>query len=106
MVRPRVTELWRLGTPKAEVLSGPREVAGADQIGEQRLEFAVRLDEQDGTCFITRAEAIHLRQLSSDWVQHALQNLVLRDGPGRVCERLARAGGLQLRLGDARESDA
>lgn len=101
MERPRVTEVWRAGTPRAEVLSGPAPIASDEQLGDERLEFIVRFGEQSGHCFIMHSEAIHLSQLTGRWVQQALHNLVLRDGPGRVRERLRSPVGLHLRLDDA-----
>jgi hypothetical protein len=106
MERARVTEVWRAGTLRAEVLSGPAPVACDEPLGDERLEFTVRLGEQPGHCFIMHSEAIHLSQLTERWVQQALCNLVLRDGPGRVRERLCSAAGLHLRLDDAADVEA
>jgi hypothetical protein len=101
--RPRITEVWRSGVPRAEVIAGPASVACDDlsESSDERLEFTIRLGEQAGHCFIMHSEANHLSQLSRRWVQHALQNLVLREGVERVSARLSSPEGLHLRLDDA-----
>jgi hypothetical protein len=52
------------------------------------------------------SEAIHLSRLTGRWVQQALHNVLLRDGPGPVRARLCSADGLQLRLDDAADVEA
>ena len=75
-----VQEVWRLGTPRVDVLSGPHEGGDASAGG---FGFRVSIGEHVGRCFITRAEALGLHQLTPGWIERALVNIVLRHGTGR-----------------------
>jgi hypothetical protein len=77
------------------VLSGPYP----GQAG--RLAFWVSIGEDVGRCFISRAEALGLHQLTPGWVQRALVNVVDRLGADEVVGRLRSQDGLEIRADDA-----
>jgi hypothetical protein len=95
---PRVQEVWRLGTPRIDVLSGPdaASTAAADRLG-----YSIAVGEQVGRCFIRRAEALGLHQLTSGWIERALVNIVLRHGSGEVIARMRSEDGLEIHVDDA-----
>lgn len=81
-----------------ERVSSPEEL-----IGGGLHWFRIRLDHREGRCFITSGEALHLRQLSIDWVRRALLNLAEKHGHQWVEAAACSSPGLMLHHHDASE---
>jgi hypothetical protein len=64
-----------------------------------RIEF----DNAEGRCFITSDEAQRLRQLKTDWVTRALENIARQRGWPWLRETAAGSSGLMLHCSDAGE---
>jgi hypothetical protein len=63
--------------------------------------FRIDLAGGQGRCFITTGEALHLRQLTTDWVERALANLALQKGLDWIQEAASGSSGLMLHHSDA-----
>jgi hypothetical protein len=90
-----VSDLYRV---RVEPASGPDELTGGGLHW-----FRVEFDNREGRCFITTGEALHLRQLTSDWVRRALLNLAVKNGHRWVESAVCSSPGLMLHHHDASE---
>lgn len=73
---------------------------GADGLRWFRVSFA----GVEGRCFITTGEALRLRELNSDWVRRAIENLGAVHGADWLRRMLTVGGGLQLHYVDASDT--
>jgi hypothetical protein len=71
--------------------------------GERLHWFRIEFDNAEGRCFITTDEAQRLRQLTTDWVRRALENLAHQRGWPWLRETAAETPGLMLHCSDAGE---
>ena len=65
--------------------------------------FDVHFADRQGRCLITTGEAQHLRQLTTEWVERALGNLIVTHGVDWVESRACGDPGLVLHHSDASE---
>lgn len=84
---------------QVEAISAPVEAAG-DRLHRFRVSFG----ERTGHCFITRGEALHLRQLTTEWVERALDNLAATHGEVWLERAVCTTPGLMLHHCDASEA--
>jgi hypothetical protein len=83
---------------RVEPVSGPEE-----HTGDGLHWFRILFDNREGRCFITTGEALHLRQLTTEWVKRALLNLGVKNGHRWVEAALCSHEGLMLHHHDASE---
>jgi hypothetical protein len=72
------------------------ERLGRTSSGDSLHTFRVPLAAGEGRCFITAVEASQLRQLTTDWVARALDNLRAAHGMAWLERCLCSDAGLQL----------
>jgi hypothetical protein len=85
---------------EVEGLVHRQECEAADGLRWFRVSFA----GVEGQCFITTGEALRLRELNSDWVRRAIENLGDVHGADWLRRMLTLRGGLQLHYVDASDT--
>lgn len=75
-----------------------------DKRGDGLHWFGIDFPDRHGHCLITTGEAQHLRQLTTDWVERALINLMASRGRDWVEASACSDPGLILHHSDARDA--
>ncbi len=93
---------WGAISEPLRVISVQRFTPEGTQFGDRLYRFEAQMaDEESGFCHISAAEAQRLHQLTSEWVERALENLVAISGSARLRRALTSGPGLALHSQDA-----